>query len=69
MADGAWQPASRLLALLFNINRDPKKTPEARPDQFNPYADPARARAAREAEIIRVPLRELRGVFFPGSTQ
>ena len=31
-----WEPMTWLLALTINLNRDPKKTPPASPDQFGP---------------------------------
>ena len=35
-----WQRVSALMALLANINRDPKHTP-FKPEDFNPYAQDA----------------------------
>lgn len=32
-----WNHTSSLLAMLFNINRDPKKQRAISPDVFNPY--------------------------------
>lgn len=34
-----WERASSLLALTFNVNRDPKKTRAATPADFNPFAE------------------------------
>ena len=34
-----WARASALLALIANVNRDPKKTRAFRPDDFNPFAE------------------------------
>jgi hypothetical protein len=43
MADGRgraeWGRMSSLMALVANINRDPKRTRAFRPDDFNPYAE------------------------------
>ena len=40
MAEGrakdAWQHTSSLLALIANVNRDPKKTKAFKPSDFNP---------------------------------
>ncbi len=40
MAEGRakdqWQHTSSLLALIANVNRDPKKTKEFKPSDFNP---------------------------------
>ena len=33
----AWSRASNLMALLANINRDPKKSKVFKPTDFNPY--------------------------------
>ena len=33
----AWDRTSTVLALIANVNRDPKRTRAVRPDQFNPY--------------------------------
>jgi hypothetical protein len=33
-----WNHTSSLLAMLFNINRDPKKQRAISPEIFNPYA-------------------------------
>ncbi len=46
MASGRYQPAAGIMALLANINRDPKKTPPFTPDEFNPFAQ------RREAEEV-----------------
>ena len=40
MAEGrskdAWQHTSAILALIANVNRDPKKTKAYKPSEFNP---------------------------------
>ena len=33
----SWDPAAALLALIYNVNRDPKKTRAAKPQDFHPY--------------------------------
>jgi len=33
-----WQHTSCVLAMLANVNRDPKRTRRFRPDDFNPFA-------------------------------
>lgn len=42
MAEGksrqAWGVASCVLAMIANVNRDPKKTRALKPEDFNPYA-------------------------------
>jgi hypothetical protein len=44
MADGrqraAWGHTSTLLAMLANVNRDPKKSRKFRPADFDPYSQP-----------------------------
>ncbi len=37
----AWNHTSQLLALTYNVNRDPKKTKAATPADFHPLADAA----------------------------
>lgn len=37
MAEGAWSHTASVLAMLHNVNRDPKKGDPAKPDDFNPY--------------------------------
>ena len=34
-----WARASALLALIANVNRDPRKARAFRPDDFNPFAE------------------------------
>jgi hypothetical protein len=50
MADGkqrdAWAHTSSLMALLVNINRDPKRGRAVKPDDFNPFAQ--RCKPARK---------------------
>lgn len=42
MVDGkqqtTWQHTSTVLAMIANVNRDPKKTATFKPDDFNPFA-------------------------------
>ena len=33
-----WNHTSTVLAMIANVNRDPKKSRAFRPDDFNPYA-------------------------------
>ena len=46
MAEGSdrrqWAHTSCLLAMIANVNRDPKKTRAFRSDDFNPYSDAGR---------------------------
>jgi len=35
----AWAHTSSIMALVANVNRDPKKTRAFRPSDFNPYAE------------------------------
>lgn len=41
MAEGKsrenWQHTSAILSLMYNCNRDPKKTKAAKPSDFNPF--------------------------------
>jgi len=34
---GAWEQTSEVLAMIANVNRDPKKTRAYRSSDFNPY--------------------------------
>jgi len=44
-----WAHTSALMALIANINRDPKKHRAFRPDDFNPYV-----RAERQAAAVTI---------------
>ncbi len=61
MAEGRskalWAHTSHVLALLANVNRDPKKTKAFAPADFDPHA---RKLAARP--VAKVPLASLRGL-------
>ena len=61
MAEGrcreAWTHTSMVLALVANVNRDPKKTRPLRPADFNPYA------AAKDEPIKVKDLSILKRVF------
>jgi hypothetical protein len=61
MAEGRgkaeWGRMSALLAMLANINRDPKKSSPAKPTDFNPFS-PKKSRIEN--------LSELKGFFVPG---
>ncbi len=49
MAEGQgreqWAHTSTVLAMIANVNRDPKKGRALKPDDFNPYADERRSNA------------------------
>ncbi len=49
----AWQHTSCILALIANVNRDPKKTRAFRPDDFNPFSGRRRGVPLR-ADNLRV---------------
>ncbi len=38
-AKDRWAHTSSIMALVANVNRDPKKTRAFRPSDFNPYAE------------------------------
>jgi len=44
-----WSQTAAVMALLANVNRDPKKTRAFRPDDFNPYI-----RAERRAAAVTI---------------
>lgn len=54
-----WQHTSSLMALLVNINRDPKKGKTAKPADFNPYE----VRTAKDDRVARVSILKLKGMF------
>jgi hypothetical protein len=59
MAEGAgrerWGHTSAILALIANVNRDPKQTPAFKPADFDPY------RGRSDEKVISVA--ELKGLF------
>ena len=63
MAEGrnraAWARTATILALIANVNRDPK-TPAFKPDQFDPYTP------SRPAPVTDAPITVLRDVFCSG---
>lgn len=54
-----WQHTSSLMALLVNINSDPKKGRTAKPSEFNPY-EQAKAGAK---PTMRMSIAGLKGMF------
>ena len=66
MADGrvrqSWVHTSSVLAMIANVNRDPKKTRAFRPDDFNPFA----ARSARGIPLTAGTIRAMKGMFKTG---
>ncbi len=42
-AKDQWQHTSSLLAMIANVNRDPKKTKEFKPSDFNPTLNQSRS--------------------------
>jgi hypothetical protein len=54
-----WAQTSEILALIANVNRDPKKSSTFTSSQFNPYA---MKRAKRSAEKQTVTMSELRAL-------
>jgi hypothetical protein len=66
MADGRieqeWNHTAALLAMLVNLNRDPKKGRAMRPADFHPAA----LKAASRAEPLKVDLKLLKTVFVDG---
>jgi hypothetical protein len=55
----AWAHTSSLLALLANVNRDPKKCPAFKPSDFDPHA-------TQEKSVSKVGIEALK-VFVTGS--
>ena len=57
-----WAHTSAVLALIANVNRDPKKGRVFKPADFDPYAQ-----AKRKSEAIQVTsMADLRGAFEKG---
>lgn len=50
-ARGEWGRTSALLAMVYNVNIDPKKTKPAAPDDFNPYAERRPSDGSRDIEV------------------
>jgi hypothetical protein len=67
MAEGrgrqSWAHTSAVLALIANVNRDPKKTRAFKPSDFDPYS----AKDKRDAAIEVKDMTVLRDVFKPKS--
>ncbi|OHB56828.1 MAG: hypothetical protein A2Y07_06870 [Planctomycetes bacterium GWF2_50_10] len=59
----AWSRTSALMALIANVNRDPKKTRAFKPSDFDPYADKKQGRIVVNKENISV----LRNLFIGGT--
>lgn len=65
-----WTHTSSVLALIANVNRDPKKTRPYKPSDFNPYE--ARRSTAAGIPITKQTLGMLKSVFVnnqPGGTK
>jgi hypothetical protein len=54
-----WAHTSAILAMIANVNRDPKHTPSYKPDDFNPHA----RRRKRQAPLPKVGIEILKTVF------
>ena len=52
----AWERASAVMALIANVNRDPKRHPEFKPADFNPFE-------ARRDQRIQADITLLKAVF------
>jgi len=61
----SWAHTSALLALIANVNRDPKKTRAYRPSDFDPYS----ARAKREGAIEATDMGVLKDAFVSNSAR
>jgi hypothetical protein len=56
-----WNHTSAVLAMIANVNRDPKKTPAFQPADFDPYRPPKAVRVDRKTGFAR-----LKSVFIDG---
>ena len=56
MAEGLgrerWTHTSVVMALIANVNRDPKKTRPFKPEQFNPYANTDRRHMKADKQTL-----------------
>ncbi len=52
-----WTMTASVLAMIFNVNRDPSRSPALSPDDFNPMIQ------LRSAEPFKAPLSVLKTVF------
>jgi hypothetical protein len=59
----AWSHTSAILALIANVNRDPKKTRPFKPSDFDPYS----AKDRRDAAIEVTDMDVLKNAFLPGT--
>lgn len=61
----AWAHTSAILALIANVNRDPKRTRPYKPGDFDPYS----ARDKRSEAIAITDMAFLKDAFAPGSPE
>ena len=61
----AWSRTSAVLALIANVNRDPKKTRPYKPGDFDPYS----AREKREEAIEVTDMAVLKDAFCQKTTE
>lgn len=57
-----WNHTSAVLAMIANVNRDPKKTPAFQPADFDPYRPRKATRVSRKAGFAM-----LKAVFVNGA--
>ncbi len=57
-----WRHTSAVLAMLVNVNSDPKKGSPAKPSDFDPY-EQADREGEEGGEVIRVKVSSLKGMF------
>ena len=50
----AWSRTSALMALIANVNRDPKRNRAFKPSDFDPYADKKQGRIVVDKENISI---------------
>jgi len=50
----SWQIASAQMALLANVNRDPKRNRAFKPTDFDPYSQPAGPPPKADISILKV---------------
>ena len=52
-SEALWSHTSTVLAMIANVNRDPKKTRAFKPDDFNPHARKPVVRGKADITILK----------------
>ena len=52
-SEAMWSHTSTVLAMIANVNRDPKKTHAFKPDDFNPHAKRKVIRQKADIKVLK----------------